>query len=160
MLKKITGKREEMATLLENRQAKIEIDTPRLRRILDKVLKHLNLEDSEISLLFVDDEDIKKINHQYLNRNYPTNVIAFSMREGEFGDINPYILGDIVISVETALRDAKKENIRFEDELDYLMIHGILHLLGYDHEKSEIESIKMKEKEKETFFEVKKYIIE
>jgi probable rRNA maturation factor len=160
LLKKITGRRKEMATLLDNRQAKIEIDILRLRRILDKILKHLNLEDSEISFLFVDDEDIKKINHQYLNRDYPTNVIAFSMREGEFGDVNPHILGDVVISVETALRDAKKENIRFEDGLDYLMIHGILHLLGYDHEKSEIESRKMKEKEKEIFFEIKKYVIE
>jgi len=131
-----------------------------LRKILDRILKHLNLEDGEISLLFVDDEGIKKINYQYLNRNYPTNVIAFSMREGEFGDINPHILGDVVISVETALRDAEKENIRFEDELDYLMIHGILHLLGYNHGKSEIESRRMKEKENEIFFQVKEYIIE
>ncbi len=111
-------------------------------------------------MLFVDDEGIKDINNRYLNRNYPTNVIAFSMREGEFGDINPHILGDIVISAETALRDAEQENLPFEDELDYLMIHGILHLLGYDHEESESESKRMKEKEKEIFFDAKNYMIE
>lgn len=149
-----------MAILTENRQKKINIDIPRVRQALNNILKYLHIEDSEISVLFVDDEGIQDINNRYLNRNYPTNVIAFSMREGEFGDINPHILGDIVISAETALRDAEQENLPFEDELDYLMIHGILHLLGYDHEESESESKRMKEKEKEIFFDAKDYMIE
>jgi len=149
-----------MAILIENRLNKINIDIPRVSQALNNILKYLHVEDSEISVLFVDDEGIKDINNRYLNRNYPTNVIAFSMREGEFGDINPHILGDIVISAETALRDAEQENLPFEDELDYLMIHGILHLLGYDHEESESESKRMKEKEKEIFFDAKNYMIE
>ncbi|MBW2560427.1 MAG: rRNA maturation RNase YbeY [Deltaproteobacteria bacterium] len=116
-------------------------------------------EDREVSLVFVDDEGITEINREYLGRDYPTNVIAFSMNEGEFGNINPTVLGDIVISVETALRDAQTGNLSPEDELDYLMIHGILHLLGYDHEKPP-EAEEMGKKEKEVFFTLKKYHLE
>ncbi|GAJ00759.1 unnamed protein product, partial [marine sediment metagenome] len=103
-------------------------------------MENLNCQNKEISLLFVDDDGIREINKEYLKRNHPTNVIAFSMTEGEFGDVNPDVLGDIIISVETALRDAKNTEIEFEEELDYLMIHGILHLLGFDHETSEAEA--------------------
>lgn len=141
-----------MAILIENRQRRIKIDLRRVRRVLNKILKTLNCEDKEISLLFVDDEGIRDINRRFLNRDHPTNVISFSMWEGEFGDINPHILGDIVISVETALRDAGK----LDDELDFLMIHGLLHLLGYNHEDtSEDEARRMEDKEKELFLILK-----
>jgi len=102
--------------------------------------------------LFVDDEGIREINRRFLNRDHPTNVISFSMWEGEFGDINPHILGDIVISVETALRDVRQAAIEFDDELDFLMIHGLLHLLGYNHEDTgEDEAMRMENREKELF---------
>jgi probable rRNA maturation factor len=123
-------------------------------------LENLNCQDKEISLLFVDDDGIREINKKYLKRNHPTNVIAFSMTEGEFSDVNPDILGDIIISAETALRDAKNAEIEFEEELDYLIIHGILHLLGYDHKSSEAEAKQMKEKERELFFVLNNYLIE
>jgi len=73
------------------------------------------------------------------------------MQEGEFGNINPSLLGDIIISVETAQRDAEQGGLSLEDEIDYLMIHGTLHLLGYDHESSEEEATIMKDKERELF---------
>jgi len=82
------------------------------------------------------------------------------MLEGEFGNINPHVLGDIVISVDTALKDARMEGLDFDDEVDYLLIHGILHLTGYDHEVSEPEAVKMKEKEREIFFDIKGYLID
>jgi len=123
-----------------------------VRRVLNRVLKNLNCGDKEVSLLFVDDEGIREINRRFLNRDHPTNVISFSMWEGEFGDINPHILGDIVISVETALRDARQAAIEFDDELDFLMIHGLLHLLGYNHEDTgEDEAMRMENREKELF---------
>ena len=131
-----------------------------MRRVLHNILVNLNCQDKEISLLFVDDDGIKEINKKYLSRNYPTNVLAFSMTEGEFGDINPEILGDVIISVETTLRDALSAGIKFEEELDYLMIHGILHLLGYDHEQPGAESTRMKRKERELFFALNNYLIE
>ena len=149
-----------MTVLIENRQKKITVDFQRVRQALNNMLENLNCQNKEISLLFVDDDGIREFNKRYLGRDYPTNVIAFSMTEGEFGNINPDLLGDIIISVETASRDALSANIEFEEELDYLMIHGILHLLGYDHETSEAEEKRMKKKEGEIFFALNNYLIE
>lgn len=148
-----------MNILASNRQTTIDIDISRIKRSLGTILKALGAEGREVSLVFVDDEGITDINRQYLGRNYPTNVIAFSMNEGEFGDISPSLLGDVVISVETALRDAKRENLSLADEIDYLMIHGVLHLLGYDHELAG-EAEAMARKEKEVFFALKSYYLE
>ena len=114
-------------------------------------MEKLNCDDREVSILFVDDEGITVINREYLNRDRPTNVIAFPMTEGEFGNINPHILGDIVISVDTALRDARSGGLSFDDEVVYLLIHGLLHLIGYDHEGSESDAALMAEKERELF---------
>ena len=148
-----------MRILATNKQTVIDVDLPRIKHSSDKILRILENEDSEISLTFVDDAGITEINRQYLGRDYPTNVIAFSMNEGEFGDVNPNILGDIIISTETALRDAEAGGLSFEDELDYLIIHGVLHLLGYDHELPG-EAEEMRKKEKKIFFALKKYHIE
>jgi len=148
-----------MRILATNKQTVTDIDIPRIKHTSDKILRTLENEDSEISLTFVDDAGITEINTQYLGRDYPTNVIAFSMNEGEFGDVNPNILGDIIISTETALRNAETEGFSLEDELDYLIIHGVLHLLGYDHELPG-EAKEMREKEREIFFALKKYHIE
>lgn len=105
--------------------------------------------DSEVSILLVDDAQIEEINTKYLGRSGPTNVISFSMAEGDFGDINPHILGDVVISVETAKREAIESNTSLEETIDFFLIHGILHLLGYDHERSDAEARIMETKEKE-----------
>lgn len=131
-----------------------------MKNCLSRILKKINCEGKELSVLFVDDTAITEINRHYLNRDRPTNVIAFSMVEGECGNINPHVLGDIVISVDTARRDAEAGGLFFEDEIDYLLIHGILHLLGYDHEASETEAVKMKMKEQELFFDLKGYLID
>jgi len=115
-------------------------------------MKYLDCEDKEISLLFVNDDEMRKINLSYLHRNYPTNVISFSLSEGEFGDVNPNVLGDVVISVETAQKDAEEAGIHLNDELDFLMIHGMLHLLGYNHEDTGVDNIeRMEHKERELF---------
>jgi len=148
-----------MKILTTNNQTAVDIDLLRAKRSLGTIMKTLGKEDREVSLVFVDDEGITEINRQYLGRDYPTNVIAFAMNEGKFGDINPSVLGDIVISAETALRDARSEDLSSDDELDYLMIHGILHLLGYDHELP-TEAEDMTKKEKEVFFALKKYHLE
>lgn len=73
--------------------------------------------------------------------------MAFSQKEGEFSKISPELLGDIVISVETALREAKEQNITLEKEMDILLVHGILHLLGYEHIFGGLKAKKMKERE-------------
>jgi len=148
-----------MNILVTNRQTIAPVDIPLTRQSMAAILKSLQMEGHEVSLLFVDDTEITEINRHYLGRNHPTNVIAFSMNEGDFGTINPLLLGDIVISVETALRDARAGELPLEDEINYLMIHGVLHLLGYDHEQAR-EAEEMEKKEKEIFFALKKYHIE
>ena len=94
----------------------------------------------ELSILLVDDEFIAELNEQYLNRKGPTNVIAFPMREGEAADIHPELLGDVVVSVETAMREAEDLSQPFEERLRFLLVHGILHLFGHDHEKSDADA--------------------
>jgi probable rRNA maturation factor len=149
-----------MPISIKNQQKLFKIDVSRLRKSLNRLLVELNCDDMAIDLLIVDDEEIQKLNSAYLNRNNPTNVLSFAMAEGEFGNINPQILGDIVISVETASRDALIGHIDLMDELEFLMIHGLLHLLGYNHENTSIErTTEMNDRERELFFLLRGYYI-
>ncbi|OPY19086.1 rRNA maturation RNase YbeY [Syntrophus aciditrophicus] len=142
-----------MAIAIRNQQKKVKIDLRQIRRRVQKLLRLVDCREKEISLLFVDDEEIQEINQRYLGRNYPTNVISFSLSEGEFSSVNPDVLGDIVISVDTASRDAERGNIPVSDELDFLIIHGLLHILGYNHENNNPEETAcMQKKEQELFF--------
>jgi probable rRNA maturation factor len=142
-----------MAISIQNRQKLLTVDVGRLRRSLKRLLKELGLTDSDVCLLLVDDDQIREINKNYLQRDRPTNVISFAMAEGAFGDVHPEILGDIILSVETAARDAMACDIDFMDEVEFLLIHGLLHLLGYDHEKvARNEAEKMEKMERELFF--------
>lgn len=109
-------------------------------------------EDTELSITVVGDRAIRIINREYLNRDKATNVISFSMREGEFGDINLSSLGDVIISADTAAKEAADAGIQFFERLVFLLMHGILHLCGYDHERcGEEKAIEMENKEKEIF---------
>jgi len=141
-----------MKIQIDNRQKRIKIDKRRIRIEVNNLLKLMDCANKEISITFVDNETIQRINKQYLSKDRPTNVISFSLQEGEFGNINPEILGDVIISVDTAYQDAKKGNLSFDEEILFLIIHGLLHLLGYNHENtSKVNSLKMKKKEKELF---------
>ena len=142
-----------MSISIQNRQKLLSVDLGRVRRSLKRLLKELGFKDSEVSLLLVDDDQIREINKDYLQRDRPTNVISFAMTEGAFGDVHPEILGDIILSVETAARDAMACDIDFMDEVEFLLIHGLLHLVGYNHENVESkEANKMKKLEQELFF--------
>lgn len=142
-----------MTISIQNRQKLFPVDVGRLRRSLKRLLKELGFPDGDVSLLLVDDDQIREINKNYLQRDRPTNVISFAMREGGFGDLNPEILGDIILSAETAARDAMACDISFMDEVEFLLIHGLLHLLGYNHENvGSGEAEKMKKLEGELFF--------
>ena len=90
-----------------------------------------------ISILIVDDPQIAIFNKKYLRRHGPTNVIAFPMRTDSFSNINPELLGDVVVSIETAEKEGKRIGISGEERFTQLLVHGILHLLGYDHEMPE-----------------------
>jgi len=91
----------------------------------------------EISILVVDNPGIREINRLYRNMDEPTDVLSFPMNED--GGIDSPILGDVVISADKAVSQAEYAEIPLEREIAFLYIHGLLHLLGYDHEKSEDE---------------------
>jgi probable rRNA maturation factor len=111
----------------------------------------LGSKDFDVTLLLVDDEEITRLNRRYFHRHRPTNVISFPMQGGPSASIPSKILGDVVISAETAERQAKEAGEKPEDEILFLMIHGMLHLLGYDHEGREKERRAMEKKERELF---------
>jgi len=80
----------------------------------------------------VNDKAIKDFNKQYLKKDYPTDVLAFRMQDGEFSHMHPEILGDVIISLETAALRAKEFKTSFTQEIRLYLVHGILHLLGFD----------------------------
>ena len=141
-----------MKIQIENRQSRFKIEKKKIRGTVAGILKLMDCPDKEVSIVLTDDENIQALNKTYLGRDKTTNVISFSLQEGEYGNINPQLLGDVVISLDTAQKDALKGNLTLDQEIDFLLIHGILHLLGYNHENtSSAETRKMKEKEKEIF---------
>lgn len=114
-------------------------------------------DDTELSISVIGDRSIRVINREYLGKDRPTNVISFSLQEGEFGGINPGALGDVIISADTAAKEAEDGGICFFERLSFLLLHGILHLCGYDHERSgESEAEKMRHKELQLFKILKK----
>jgi len=122
---------------------------PVLQKTATRILNALDCPEGELSILIVDDSRIAELNRQYLNRMGPTNVIAFPMREGEFSQISPGLLGDVVISIDTAEKEAELGGVSTEARFVELLVHGILHLLGYDHETDEAEALLMEEKSQE-----------
>lgn len=104
-----------------------------LRRRAEKMLAHLELEGVELSVACVDDATIQELNRTWRRKNKPTDVLSFPLREGE--DVRPEggLLGDVILSIETARRQASKRRRPLLDELTMLLAHGLLHLLGYDH---------------------------
>jgi probable rRNA maturation factor len=141
-----------MKIQIENKQTKIKIQRRKIRSTVLKLLKIMDSANKEISISFVDDNTIKQLNNHYLQRDHSTNVLSFSLQEGEYGNINPHILGDIVISTETAQRDAIRGDLSLSEEIDFLIIHGLLHLLGFNHENTtKAQTTKMQMKERELF---------
>jgi probable rRNA maturation factor len=114
-------------------------------------LTELGLPDADLSLLLVDDVQIQALNLRYLHVDKPTNVLAFPMREGEFPTLHPHLLGDLVISVETARRQMKQFGLDEMKMVTLLMIHGILHLIGYEHEGTKKGAQEMAAKQKDLF---------
>jgi probable rRNA maturation factor len=117
-----------------------------IENILAFASKKQNVEQgSEISITFVTNESIQEINREYRQKDYPTDVISFAMEELGEGEVEvvgvdmPRILGDIIISIPKAKEQAEEYGHSFMRELSFLVVHGFLHLLGYDHETDEDE---------------------
>ncbi len=125
------------------------INAGSLRKMVDHILRTLDIQNNSISLLFCDNKTIHDINLTFRQQDKPTDVLAFESD-------TPHFLGDIAISLDQALEQSKTYNVFFGVELQRLLIHGILHLLGYDHERSLEDEEIMKRLEENTFLEVQK----
>ncbi|MBI3606444.1 MAG: rRNA maturation RNase YbeY [Nitrospirae bacterium] len=133
---------------ISNRQRILIVNIPHLRRRARQVLLEMGFVKGDLSLAFVNDGDMRVLNATYRSIDRPTDVLAFAMSEGPFTDINPGILGDVVISTETALRQARRAGRDPDDEIDALLVHGVLHLIGYDHERSRSDARVMRAQER------------
>jgi probable rRNA maturation factor len=132
-----------MPIQIANRQRRHRINQQKIRGAARTLLTALGLPDAELSILLVSDRRIAALNLEFLGRQGPTNVIAFPMRSGRFGDLSPNLLGDVVISVETAYREALQAAMPMEVRLTQLLVHGVLHLCGYDHETDRRDARRM-----------------
>src|SRR5439155_13474175 len=118
----------------------------RIKRTAEKILAFVDEEENELSLALVDNGTIAKLNRRYRKKPKPTDVLSFPAERAANG--GPKLLGDVVISVEKARAQAKAGGWTLAEEIDRLLIHGILHLLGYDHERSRKEARVMRALEK------------
>ena len=144
-----------MKVLIRNEQKKLKTDAPQLVKLAKEVLVRLGSNDSELSLLLVDNKRIQELNNKYLGKNSPTDVLSFPMNQGEFGNVKSNILGDVVLSLEKAKELADQEETPVKTIIANLLIHGILHLHGYDHERSVGDERKMNKEAKRLFGFVK-----
>lgn len=121
-----------------------------LQNKTELLLKFLGKQEHELSILFTTDNKIKELNKAYRKKDKPTNVLAFAMSDGEAVPDNS-MLGDIVISVDTAAKEASIEGVSTHQRIIFLIIHGLLHLMGYDHERSEKDATLMEDETKRLF---------
>ncbi len=146
---------DKIKVIISNEQKTVKIPTGvrmLVRRCCHAVLVQENFEGSaEISVTFVDDEQIRALNQKHRNIDKPTDVLSFPLGENGKYDVNPetgaQMLGDIVISMETAVRQAEEYGHPLQREVAFLTVHSMLHLLGYDHVNGGLEAVHMREKE-------------
>lgn len=119
----------------------LDKETDKLYSLLEFTLKRENLENVEFNIIFVDSETIHNINKTYRNVDRVTDVISFALEDNKTIELDRRLLGDIYICIEKAEEQAKEYEHSFLRELSFLTIHGLLHLLGYDHMEIEDEKI-------------------
>lgn len=116
-----------------------------LRVRIEAMMRARQIDNDEVSFLLTDDIQIHKLNLQYRGFDKPTDVLAFALSEGEFGGLSTGLLGDVVVSVPTARRQARAARRPLGSELTMLLAHGLLHLLGYDHQTVKEDRVMRKE---------------
>ncbi len=141
--------------LIKNSQKQRRVDATALAHIVGDVIGSLSLGAGDLSLLLVSNRRITQINKQYFDRNRPTNVISFgygACAEGE-------VLGDIIISVERAAEEAEDSGFPFYDRLLALIVHGMVHIAGFDHEAGAAEARRMRYREQKLMAKVRAHPI-
>jgi probable rRNA maturation factor len=155
---------------MQSRVRRITFDQMRLERSARAILTDVGETSAELGILFVGDQRMRGLNRRYRGKDRTTDVLAFAMRDVHAGErqgargkgprvkrkillspaahLMPDILGDVVISIPTARRQAKEARRSLDEELACLLVHGILHLCGYDHERGEKEASRMHRRER------------
>ncbi len=140
-----------MEILVKNNQDQYPVDPSQFQSQVAQILEKLGETECELSLLLTDDVAIQELNRTYRKLDQPTDVLSFPQDEEAVNERGETLLGDVVISVETAARQAEEHHLNFNEELILLAIHGILHLLGYDHERSPQDARVMQDKTQAIF---------
>ena len=141
-----------MGVLLRNDHPDINIDCNDIENIIIKIMGHLDCRNQEVSILLTGNKYIRRLNQEFRSIDQPTDVLSFPQNADEDPCIpEKIILGDIAVSLDIAKAQAKEHGLDFKEEVILLLIHGILHLLGYDHEISEQEEKQMRNKTRELF---------
>lgn len=128
-------------------EKKLEKEMDKLYKLLEFTLKREKLENVEFNIIFVDSDTIHEINKTYRNVDRVTDVISFALEDNKTIELDHRVLGDIYICIERAEEQSKEYGHSFLRELSFLMVHGLLHLLGYDHMEPEEEKIMFQKQE-------------
>ncbi len=148
---------DKLKVLISNMQRDIKIPTGirlLIRKCCHAVLQTEDMHGNyEVSVSFLDNDEIQKLNRQYRNKDMPTDVLSFSLSKDGKSELNPdtgaVMLGDIAVSVPKVYEQAERFGHTIQREFAYLTVHSMLHLLGYDHEEGGISTVRMREKEEE-----------
>jgi len=132
----------------EEGQGSDDIPLSCVEHVLERTLEILDVSEGELSVTFVTKERIRTLNKEYRNKDESTDILSFVAQEGDFGGIETQLLGDLIISLEDLDENCTYFSVPRSEELIRLLVHGTLHLLGYDHETNELdESMLIKQEE-------------
>ena len=140
-----------MPVHMQSQVRRFAFDRACLERSAQAILSEVGETSAEVGILLVGDRRMRGLNRRYRGKDRTTDVLAFAMREARTPHAarrTPEMLGDVVIAVPTAVRQAKQGQRSLDEELTALLVHGILHLCGYDHERSENEARRMHRRER------------
>ncbi|WDT75019.1 MAG: rRNA maturation RNase YbeY [Candidatus Manganitrophus sp.] len=136
---------------MQNRQRTYPVNQRNLLRWARQILSLQKLDRAEMGIILVNNRQIRVYNRDYRKKDQPTDVLSFPMREGVGGELHPDFLGDVMISLERSAEEAILYGRSRREQLLILLIHGVLHLLGYDHERSPKEERRMQRRERLLF---------
>ena len=122
-----------------NRQRKREMDCGRWEQFAEKALRVVPANGAGVTVAFVSDRRMRELNRRWRGKSGTTDVLSFPSGQEEFEKGEGLSLGDVVVSVEQAARQAAEHGLEFENEVEQLILHGLLHLCGYDHERDDGE---------------------
>jgi probable rRNA maturation factor len=140
-----------MAVLFQTQVRAVRFHEVRLLRLAQAVLCDVGESSAELGLSFVGDRRMRRLNREFRRKDRTTDVLAFATREARLphsSRLAAGLLGDVVISIPTAMRQARDGQRSLDQEIVVLLVHGILHLCGYDHERSEAEARRMQRRER------------